>query len=136
MMDAFHERLDANQQADPAFAYRVAFVPKVGARASSADLAVEFIRAETAEGQEINRVLLKEVNRRRYTPTEIWQRMQAEGFARFNRTHHTEVWQQLDAKDPAKGFGQAGDYRNTWVWFDSWLDRVRTHCQEHENRYR
>lgn len=136
MMDAFHERLDADQQADPAFAYRVAFVPKVGARASSADLAVEFIRAETAEGQEINRVLLKEVNRRRYTPTEIWQRMQAEGFPRFNRTHHTELWQQLDAKDPAKGFGQAGDYRNTWVWFDSWLDRVRAHCQEHADRYR
>jgi len=135
MMDAFHERLDEDQQADPAFAYRVAFVPKVGARASSADLAVEFIRAETAEAQEINRVLLKEVNRRRYTPTEVWQRMQAEGYPRFNRARHTELWQQLAAKDAAKGFGQAGDYRNTWVWFDSWLDRVRADCQEHVERY-
>lgn len=136
MMDAFHQRLDEDQQADPAFAYRVAFVPKVGARASNADLAVEFIGAETAESQEINRVLLKEINRRRYTPTEVWQQMQAEGYPSFNRARHTELWQQLDAKVPAKGFGQTGDYRNTWVWFESWLDRVRAHCQEHVERYR
>jgi len=135
MMDAFHQRLDEAQQADPAFAYRVAFVPKVGARASSADLAVEFIRGDSVEGHEINQVLLKEVNRRRFTATEVWRKMQGEGFPRFNRARHTELWQQLGAKDVGRGFGQPGDYRNTWVWFDSWVDRVRAHCQEHIDRY-
>lgn len=136
MMDTFHLGLDDAQQADPAFAYRVAFVPKVGGRASNADLAVEFVKADSAEGEAINRVLLKEVNRRRYTPSEVWELMQAEGYPRFNRARHTELWQQLDAKNVARGFGQPGDYRNTWVWFDSWVERVRVHCQEQADRYR
>lgn len=27
-----------------------------------------------------------------------------------------------------KGVGKAGDYKNAWVWFDSWL-ASRAHCQ-------
>ncbi len=46
MMDAFHNALTAEEQADPQFAYRVAFVPKIGNRASNADLAVEFVKPE------------------------------------------------------------------------------------------
>src|SRR5205823_1507826 len=44
MLDAFHQRLTPEEQADPRFAYRVAFVPKIVNRASTADLAVEFIK--------------------------------------------------------------------------------------------
>ncbi len=46
MMDEFHQGLTDEEQADPDFAYRVAFIPKVGNRASNADLAIEFIKAE------------------------------------------------------------------------------------------
>jgi hypothetical protein len=42
-------------------------------------------------------------------------------YPRFSRQSHTNLWQSLDAKNPAKGFGRAGDYRNTWVWYDSWI---------------
>ncbi len=68
MMEKFHQGLTPEEQADPRFAYRVAFVPKVGNRASSADLAVEFVKADSEDAEAINRVLLKEVDKRRYTP--------------------------------------------------------------------
>lgn len=136
MMDAFHDALTAEEQADPHFAYRVAFVPKTGNRASSADLAVEFVKPDSDEAREINRVLLKEVDKRRYTPTEVVALMNAEGYLRFNQRSHTNLWRALEAKDPAKGFGRTGDYRNTWVWYDAWIARVRAHCQEQADRYK
>jgi Protein of unknown function (DUF3644) len=135
MMDIFHGSLSVEEQGDPRFAYRVAFIPKTGTRASSSDLAVEFVKPDSAEGREINSVLLKEVDKRRYTASQVIGTMRNEGFLRFGQHNHTVLWQELDAKDPAKGFGRTGDYPNTWVWYDSWLARVRTHCQEHADRY-
>lgn len=51
MMDAFHSNLTDEQQADPAFAFRVAFVPKVGAKATRTDAAIEFVKPGTDEPQ-------------------------------------------------------------------------------------
>jgi hypothetical protein len=136
VMDEFHRGLTEEEQADPRFAYRVAFVPKVGNRASSADLAVEFIKADSEEAKEVSRVLLKEVNKKRFTPKQVVEIMQAEGYPAFNQHYHTQLWKSLDAKDPAKGFGCAGDYKGTWVWFDAWVARVRAHCQEQGDKYK
>jgi hypothetical protein len=59
-----------------------------------------------------------------------------EGYPKFNQESHKRLWKELGAKDPSKGFGKVGDYKNTWIWFDSWVARVRAHCQEHHDRYR
>lgn len=136
MMDAFHNEMTPEEQADPNFAYRVAFIPKIGNRASSSDAAVEFVKADSDEAAEVNRILLKEVAKRRYSPTQIVKMMREEGFPRFTLHRHTELWRGLRAKDLAKGYGQKGLYKNTWEWFDNWVDRVRAHCQENEERYR
>lgn len=135
-IDAFEHRLSEAEYADPAYRYSVAFVPISRSRASSADIAIEFVTADSEEGREINRVLLKEVDRRRYTAKQVWTLMQGEGFPRFNQQAHTRLWQELDAKNPAHGYGREGDYRGTWVWYDTWIQRVRAHCQEHRSRYK
>ncbi len=136
MMEEFHSKLSEAEQADPRFAYRVAFVPKVGSKATNADLAIEFIKEGSEESGEINRVLLKEIEKKRYTPSQIVAMMNKEGYRKFKLSHHTELWQSLDAKDVVKKFGCVGDYKGTWVWYESWLLRVRTHCQEHSGRYK
>lgn len=134
MTDAFHERLTPEERTDPQFAYRVAFVPKIVNRPGSADIAVEFVKPGSDEAAEINRVLLKEVEKPKYRPGQIMQIMRAEGYPRFNMAHHTELWQSLDAKSPGKGFGvQMLD--RTWYWYESWLNRVRAHCEENAARY-
>jgi hypothetical protein len=135
MMDAFHQKLTAEEQADPAFAFRVAFVPKVGKRASAADVAVEFVKADSEEAREISRVLLKEVDRRRYTASDVVKMMNSEGYPRFNQHHHTQLWKTLDAKKSPE-FGRAGDYSGTWIWYDPWLARVRAHCEEQSEWYK
>ena len=135
MMEHFHSGLTAEQQADPRFAYRVAFVPKIGSKASNSDLAVEFVKAESEEAREISRVLLKEVDKNRYTPTQIISMIRADGFVRFGMQHHTELWQVEDAKNPGKGYGREGDYKNSWIWYDKWLEKVRAHCNENKEKY-
>jgi hypothetical protein len=136
MMNEFHGRLSAEEQADPRFAYRVAFVQKIGNRAAAADLAVEFVKADSAEAKEISRVLLKEIDKRRYTASQIVKMMHRGGYPKFRTHNHTQLWQGLNAKDPATGFGRAGDYKNTWVWYETWLARVRAHCQENVDKYK
>ena len=135
-IDAFEHGLSEEEFADPAYRYRIAFIPIVGNRVSSADIAIEFVKGDSDEGREINRVLLKEVDKRRYTATRVWELMRAEGYPKFNQQAHTALWKELDAKNPAHGFGRAGDYKGTWVWYEKWIERVRTHCQHQGDRYR
>ena len=45
---------------------------------------------------------LKEVEKRKYLPSEIVTTMQAEGWDRFTMDSHTKLWKRLTAKDPAK----------------------------------
>jgi hypothetical protein len=134
-MDAFHAKMSEDELKDPAFAYRVAFVPIVGSKASKSDLAVTFLKPDSDMAMEVNSVLLKETDKKRYTATQIVDLMRAEGWPRFNMSHHTSLWKELDAKNPDKGFGKQGDYQNTWVWFDNWVARVRAHCQENASSY-
>ena len=78
------------EQADSRFAYRVLFVPKLGNRASNSDLAIEFLNSDTDETREINRVvLLKEVDKRRYTAKQIVNTMQTEGYILFTSAQHS-----------------------------------------------
>jgi len=58
----------------------------------------------------------------------------AEGFVKFREHDHTQLWKALNAKDSKKGFGvflKEGD----WWWYESWIERVRSHCQENGARY-
>lgn len=136
MVDAFHHGLTPEEQADPNFALRTAFVPIIGKRASSSDVAVEFYKSDSEAAVEANKVFLKEVDKKRHTTGQVINLMRAEGFPRFNQQSHTMLSRELGAKDPGKKFGRVGDYKNTWVWNDTWTARVRLHCQEHTERYK
>jgi len=134
-INAFEHGLSDEELADPAFRMRVAFVPITSNRASGADRAVEFVKPGSEEARAVSEIFLKEVNKQRHTATHVVERVEAEGYPRFTQHNHTMLWKQLNAKDPAKGYGCQGDYKNTWVWFDNWISRVLEHCQENAERY-
>lgn len=132
----FEDTLTEEQYRDPSYRYRVAFVPVVKQRSSAADSSIQFVKADSEDADEINRILLKEVDRNRFTDTQVVQLINQSNFPRFTQYHHTRLWKELDAKNPGKGFGRQGDYRNTWVWYDRWVERVMAHCEEQGERYR
>jgi hypothetical protein len=135
-INAFENKLTDEQLADTAFRYRVAFVPIASNRASGADLAIEFIKPGSADADAVNQVLLKEVNKKRYTTTDVLSLVKNSGFTAFTITNHTALWKKLEAKDPKKGYGCKGDYKGTWVWYDTWIKRVLEHCEEFKERYK
>lgn len=135
-LDESFEGLTDDEAKDPRFSFRVAFVPKVASKPTKADELVEFVRPESEEGQAIQKVLLKEIDKERFTAKEVVRIVQDAGFREFGISAHTRLWQRLDGKDPQKGFGRTGDYQNTWVWYQTWVDRVIEHCRAAGDQYR
>src|SRR6185312_12755333 len=121
-MDSFHNALTDDEQKDPRFRYRVAFVPKVSGKASKSDVAVEFVRPGSEEAEAVERVLLKEVERQKYLPTEIVAKVRSAGYSAFNMHDHSLLARQLDARRVGKGYGVR--VANTWYWYSNWLEKV------------
>lgn len=134
MMDGFERHLTPEQQADPRYAFRVFMVNKTANRAPSADLAVEIVPPGSEVAEKFN-IALKEVEKKKYLPSEIVSQMKAEGWDRFTMDSHTKLWKRLDAKNPAKGYGTVA-VGKTWCWYETWLNRVREECEQHPQRYR
>jgi Protein of unknown function (DUF3644) len=132
MMDGFEKHLTPEQQSDPRFAYRVYMIHRTANRAPGADLAVEIV----PPGSEIDKKItmaLKEVEKRKYLPTEIVSIINAEGWDLFTMDSHTKLWKRLDAKNPAKGFGAVAVGKQ-WCWYETWLDQIRKECRRHPEK--
>ena len=134
MMDSFERQLTPEQQADPRFAFGVFMVHKTANRAPGADLAVELVQPGSDIAEKFN-MALKEVEKRKYLPSEIVAIIKAEGWDRFTMDSHTQLWKRLDARNPRKGYGAVA-VGKVWSWYETWLTRVREECQQHPYRYR
>jgi hypothetical protein len=117
------------------FSYRVLFVPKTANRKGQADRVVEFVPANSEIAKGINKeyVVIKEKEKTKYLPTDIWKKMKEESFIKFGQHQHTLLWKANNAKEPSKGYGVL--VVKTWYWYDSWLNFVRKHCEENKARY-
>lgn len=133
-VDAFEQNLTPEQKADPRFAFRVFMVHKTANRASGADLAVELVPPGSDVAEKFN-IALKEVEKRKYLPSEIVATIRGEGWDRFTMDSHTKLWKRLSAKDPAKGYGAIA-VGQQWCWYDTWLNRVREECEHNPDTYR
>ena len=123
--NAYEDGLPDEVIRDPKYAYRVAYVERSVNSKGKADQVIEFIRPDSAEGQEIARVLVKESERKKYKPRDIIDLMRREGHRGFNQHAHQQLWKAADAKKPVHQFGvelRPGD----WWWYDKWLDYVRS----------
>jgi hypothetical protein len=134
MQTAFEEQLTDNEIRDPTYSYRVAFVERSVNSKGKADNVVEFVKSDSDEGRKINRVLLKETEKKKFKPADIVALMRVDGFYKFRIHDHTQLWKDLDAMNPNAGFGVWLRPKDWW-WYDNWVDRVRAHCQEHKDRY-
>jgi len=81
---------------DPRFSYRVAFVRRTSDAKTAAGRVVEFVPADSAAGEAMNRVFLRETEKTKYRATTIVRQMKAEGFTRFSVPAHTDLWHARD----------------------------------------
>ena len=131
---AHEDALTLEQYQDLKYAYRVLFVPKVVNKKAQADQVIEFISTGSEEAANINQAYFKEVEKPKYRPGMVVDKMKAEGFARFNLHYHTKLWKALDAKNPGKGYG-VETAADGWRWYERWIEAVRQHCEENRRTY-
>lgn len=134
-IDAFEHGLTDDQMKDPAYRMSYGFVPVAAKKPGAADAAVQIVSPGSEEAGEIEKIIFKEVNKDRYPPGKVVDKVQAAGFTKFGMHAHTQLWKKLDAKKEGKGFGCVGDYGN-WVWFDRWVDEVLRRCEADGEKYR
>ena len=134
-IDAFEHGLSEEQMKDPAYRMSYGFVPMAAKKPGAADTAVQFVSPGSDDADAIEKFIFKEVNKDRYPPGKVVEKVQAAGFPGFRMHYHTQLWKKLDAKKDGKGYGCVGDYGN-WVWFDRWVDLVLDKCEAEGERYR
>ena len=135
-IEGFDGALPANEFASPKFAYRVIFVPKTANHPNQADQVITFVKAdsETAKTANAAYAVIRETERPKWLPSLIVAKVKAEGFPKFGMSSHTDLWKELDAKNPTKGYGV--QIAKTWYWYDTWVAEVRKHCNEIAATYR
>lgn len=111
------------------------FVPMAAKKPGAADAAVQMVSPGSEKADEIEKIIFKEVNKDRYPPGKVVEKVQAAGFPKFRMHDHTQLWKKLDAKKDGKGYGCIGDYGN-WVWFDRWIDEVFKVCEAEGDKNR
>lgn len=71
----------------------------------------------------------KEVEKKKYRPSDVVKMMNDEGYTGFTMHKHTELWQARNAKRPGPGYGV--EVVGTWYWYDKWVNEVvRPYCMD------
>ncbi|TRZ53067.1 DUF3644 domain-containing protein [bacterium] len=132
----FDETLSEQEYNSHRFAYRMIFVPKIVNRKGQSDQVIEFVRADSELAKQVNiqYTAIKETEKPKSTPGQIVARMKEEGYKKFNMHHHTQLWKEMDAKNPSKGYG-ASVAAGHWYWYECWIDEVKKHCEMNKEKY-
>lgn len=133
-INAFEHGLTEEQVKDPAYRMTYGFLPMAAKKTGAADTAVKIVTPGSEEAGEIEKIILKEVNKERYPPGKVVSKVRNAGFPKFNMHQHTILWKEMDAQKEGKGYGCIGDYGN-WVWFDRWVEVVLAYCEKHGDKY-
>lgn len=115
------------------YSYRVLYVPKTVNQKGQADKVIEFINADSPEAETLNKeyVVIKDREKNKYLPTDIWKKMKSKGYTKFGPHQHTALWKSKNAKDPKLSYGTA--VASAWYWYDKWLDEVNEYCKQNSD---
>ena len=104
----FDDALYHDEYNSPNFSYRLLFKKKLVNRPGQADKVVEFIdpKSELAKAIDKEYWVKKEVEKKKYRPTDIVTAVQEAGYQKFRiNPEHVDMWKAENAKQPGKGYG-------------------------------
>jgi hypothetical protein len=133
----FDAGLTHDEYNSPHFSYRLLFKKNLVNRPGQADRVVEFIDPNSDLAKAIDKEywVKKEVERTKYLPRHVVDKVRAAGFSKFRvQPEHVQMWRAEDAKNPAKGYGV--EVEGIWYWYDAWVRRCIEICTEAGERYK
>ncbi len=113
--------MDPSEYDDPRYSFRVFVIPKTINNPKKADQAVTYAKPGSAL-----EMAVREVERPKYTATQIVNILKDEGFTDFSlhgRGGFVDIWKALDGKNPGKGLGVS--VAKYWYWYDAMVVEVR-----------
>ncbi len=134
---SFENNLTNEQLSNSKYAYRVMFMPITVNRKGQADKVIEFIKSDSPMADGLNKeyAYLKEIDKKKYFPSDVVKIIISEGFVKFTITNHTDLWKSMNAKEINKNYGTLVANK-TWYWYENWIDVVRNHCKKNSDRYK
>ena len=134
-IEEFEESLSDEEYQSQCFSVRLIFIQKQVNRKGQADKVFEFVspESELATAIETQYWVIKETERPKYRPSEVIERVQAQGYPRFGMYHHTSLWKGLNAKNPGLGYGV--EVSGQWYWYERWVERVLENCASNHALY-
>lgn len=123
----FESNLKEEELKNEKYAYRVYYVPINVNRENQADKAVEFIKYGSQEAKDVEKILIKDREKKKYLPSQIVKLMNNEGYREFNIHTHTNLWKEKDAKNSKYNYGVK--VVKQWYWYESWVEQVREYCK-------
>ena len=128
-INSFEKRMSEQDLNSSKFSYKVIYTPYLVNHIGQADKAYSFISEKSAEGKEIQNIIVKKVELDKFRAGDVVKHMNLKGFKDFNMHTHTELWKRLGAKDPKYKYGCLVA-RKTWFWYQSWVDKVEELLKE------
>jgi hypothetical protein len=135
-VDKFRAGLDSNVGGDQRFAFRVFLVPKVGNHRSSSDLAIEFVKVDSAQADELGKqiVAVKEKhvavhNANLFKPSVVAKEVAKRIAKKFTVNDHTAAWKKYKVRQ--NGFATVGcdpkfcvpdPVHQDYVYTQDWID--------------
>ncbi len=114
------------------FSYKLIYTPCLVNHIGQADKACFFISEKSAEGKEIQNIMVKKIEHDKFIAGDVVNRMKSKGFKDFNMYKHTQLWKRLDAKNPRYKYGCLVA-RKSWYWYQSWIDKVEEELLKKNN---
>ena len=124
----FESELDDEELKSLYYSYRIVYIPIQVNRANQADRAIEFISPDSDKAKDVERVLVKAVEKAKFLPSDIVKMMNEEGYSTFSMHYHTQLWKAKDAKNKKYNYGVK--VSKQWYWYENWIDVVRDYCQK------
>lgn len=135
-IEEFDGKLTHEEYNSSNFSYRLLFKRKLVNRPGQADKVVEFIDPKSELAKTIDKEfwVKKEVEKPKYLPSDVIKSVNNAGFHKYRMHEHTMMWKSEDAKNPSKGFGTI--VRNSWYWYENWIQRCIELCQQAGEQYK
>lgn len=133
----FDGKLTPEEHNSPNYSFRLVFTKKLVNRLGQADKVVEFFdpNSEIAATIEKEYWVKKEVERPKFRPKDVAEKVRKEGYSKFRvYPEHTYMWKSENAKDTALGFGV--EVQGLWYWYEPWIKKCIELCAAAGDKYK
>ena len=129
------EGMTDEQYNDPRYAERVAIFARASNNKNTADRLVTLIPADSHEAEQVNSILVKRGEPKKFRPSDVVRVMQEEGFLGFRQHEHTKLKNSFQPQHDQKDEDAGGKYGiwigKQWFYYQTLIDKINRHCEEH-----